>query len=133
MFDMNIYEEAIRNQYRFPYKGSITMEDLWKLSILNLDTIYRDLSDELLDISETSLLTDENKDKKINDEINEVNNKMSIVKHIFDVKNSEDEAKKKEKANDLYKKKIARIIADKEEESLKNLSIEQLKDIIKSL
>ena len=33
----NIFEYAVRNKVRFPFKGMISVEDLWDLSLTNLD------------------------------------------------------------------------------------------------
>ena len=40
----NKFEIAIRNKYRFPYKGMITIEDLWDLSVTQLDGIFKTLN-----------------------------------------------------------------------------------------
>ena len=49
----NIFEMATRNKYRFPYKGMISVEDLWDLNQTQLDSIYKALNKEhtLLDVS----------------------------------------------------------------------------------
>ena len=44
---MNIFERAVREKTRFAFKGSIGVEELWDLSLTNLDTIYGNLETEL--------------------------------------------------------------------------------------
>ena len=33
--ETNVFEIATRKKYRFPFKGMITVEDLWDLSLQN--------------------------------------------------------------------------------------------------
>lgn len=40
----NIFEFATRNKVRFSFKGLISVEDLWDLSLTNLDSIYKELN-----------------------------------------------------------------------------------------
>ena len=46
MAERNIFEYAAKNKLRFPFRGSITTEDLYDLSPANLDSIYKTLSRE---------------------------------------------------------------------------------------
>ena len=39
----NIFELATREKYRFPYKGMISVEELWDLDIPELDRVYKSL------------------------------------------------------------------------------------------
>ena len=43
---MELFEIATRNKYRFPFKGWISTEDLWDLSVQNLDGIFKTLNKE---------------------------------------------------------------------------------------
>ena len=42
-----IFEYATRNKIRFPFKGMISVEDLWELTPTNLDTIYKTLNKQV--------------------------------------------------------------------------------------
>lgn len=53
---MELFEIAIRNKYRFPFKGWISTEDLWDLSVQNLDSIFKTLNKEFKTTGEESLL-----------------------------------------------------------------------------
>ena len=44
MATTNIFEYAVRNKIRFPFKGMISSEDLWDLTLENLDSIYKTLN-----------------------------------------------------------------------------------------
>lgn len=53
---MNLFEIAVREKYRFPYKGMISTEDLWDLSVTSLDSIFKTLNKERKNADEESLL-----------------------------------------------------------------------------
>lgn len=122
-----LFENATRGKYRFSFKGSITVEDLWDLSPQNLDTIYKALIKELKQEQEESLLSEKTKADTVLDE------KISIIRYIVSVKLKEAEDKKNEKALKDQKQKILSIIADKEDSELKGKSIDELKNMLTGL
>lgn len=122
-----LFENATRGKYRFSFKGSITVEDLWDLSPQNLDTIYKALIKELKQEQEESLLSEKTKADTVLDE------KISIIRYIVSVKLKEAEDKKNEKALKDQKQKILSIIADKEDSELKGKSIDELKNMLNGL
>jgi len=122
-----VFENATRGKYRFSFKGSITVEDLWDLSPQNLDTIYKALIKELKQEQEESLLSEKTKADTVLDE------KISIIRYIVSVKLKEAEDKKNEKALKDQKQKILSIIADKEDGELKGKSIDELKNMLNGL
>ena len=122
-----LFENATRGKYRFSFKGSITVEDLWDLFPQNLDTIYKALIKELKQEQEESLLSEKTKADTVLDE------KISIIRYIVSVKLKEAEDKKNEKALKDQKQKILSIIADKEDSELKGKSIDELKNMLTGL
>ena len=52
----NIFEEATRYKYRFPFKGMISVEDLWDLKLQDLDSVFKLLNKEKKQSDEESLL-----------------------------------------------------------------------------
>lgn len=122
-----LFKNATRGKYRFSFKGSITVEDLWDLSPQNLDTIYKSLTKELKQEQEESLLSEKTKADTVLDE------KISIIRYIVSVKLKEAEDKKNEKALKDQKQKILSIIADKEDSELKGKSIDELKNMLNGL
>lgn len=42
----NIFEAATRYKYRFPFKGMISVEDLWDLKLQDLDSVFKLLNKE---------------------------------------------------------------------------------------
>lgn len=122
-----IFEFAARNKIRFPYKGLITVEDLFDLSLTNLDSIYKTLNKQVKQSEEESLLsTKASVDTELEAQI-------AIVKHIVSVKLAEKEASEKAHAKREQKQKIMSIIATKENEALQNSSIDDLKKMLEEL
>lgn len=121
----NIFEIAIRNKYRFPFKGMISTEDLWDLSIQNLDNVFKTLNKERKQNDEESLLETKTEFDQ------EVENKIEIVKHIVSVKQAEAAARLLEKEQKTRNQKIMAIIERKQDEALENLSVEELAKLIK--
>ena len=123
----NIFEYASRNKVRFPFKGMISVEDLWDLSLTNLDSIYKTLNKQVKQSEEESLLSTK---ASVDTEL-EV--QIAIVKHIVSVKLAEKEAAEKASAKKTQKQKIMSIIATKENEALQNSSIDDLKKMLDEL
>ena len=105
MTTTNIFEYATRNKVRFPFKGMISVEDLWDLSLTNLDSIYKTLNKQIKQSEEESLLaTKTNVDTELEVQV-------AIVKHIVSIKLEEQEAREKAAVKKAQKQKIMSIIA----------------------
>ena len=122
-----IFEYATRNKIRFPFKGMISVEDLWELTPTNLDTIYKTLNKQVKQSEEESLL---NTKTSVDTEL-EV--QIAIVKHIVSVKLEEQEAREKASTKRAQKQKIMAIIASKQDEALQNSSVEDLQKMLDEL
>ena len=122
-----MFEYVTRNKVRFPFKGLISVEDLWDLSLTNLDSIYKTLNKQVKQSEEESLLnTKTTVDKELDVQI-------AIVKHIVAVKLAEQEAREKASAKKAQKQKIMAIIASKQDEALQNSSVEDLQKMLDEL
>ena len=127
METMNIFEYAVRNKVRFPFKGMISVEDLWDLSLTNLDSIYKTLNKQIKQSEEESLLiTKTSVDTELEVQI-------AIIKHIVSVKLDEQDAREKAAAKKAQKQKIMAIIATKEDEALQNSSVDDLRKMLDEL
>lgn len=122
-----LFIKATRNKYRFPYKGQASVEDLWDLSLRELDTIFKALNAQVKQTNEESLLATKSKEDSILDA------KIAIVKHIFQVKQSEAEAAKTAAANAAQRQRIGEIIAAKEDAALQGKTVEELRALYDSL
>ena len=115
----NLFEIASRKKYRFPYKGMITVEDLWDLSPAALDGIYRALNKTIKAQAEDSLMDEREADET-------TANMVEIVKHIFSVKRDEAKARREAMENAEKRRHIMDILARKQDEALNNKSEEEL-------
>ena len=116
----NKFEIAIRNKYRFPYKGMITVEDLWDLSVTQLDGIFKTLNAQIKQEKEESLLTTKSASEA------ELDNKIAIIRYVVATKQAEAEKARKAKETKAETQKILEIIGRKQDAALENMSIEEL-------
>lgn len=123
----HLFEMASREKYRFPFKGQISVEDLWDLSPKDLDTIFKSLNAQVKKESEESLLSP----KEAVDVV--LNAKIEIVKHIVAVKLSEAEKARQAKKRREEKQRIAELIADKQDEALREKSLAELQAMLNAM
>jgi tryptophanase len=123
----NIFEIATRTKMRFPFKGQISVEDLWDLSVKDLDAIYKTLNAQAKKSQEESLLTTKTKEDET------VSVQIEIVKYIVTTKLAEAEAVKKSRELKEKKQKIMEIMSAKQDEALHNMSVEDLQKMLDSL
>lgn len=121
-----MFDKATRMKLRFPYKGQCTVEDLWDLGVTALDGIYKALRSAQKEQDGESLLSE----KKENAELAL---QVEIVKHIVGVKQAEAEDKRKAVERKAQKERIMEIIAQKQDESLKGKSIDELTALLAGL
>lgn len=118
---------ATREKYRFPYKGMVSVEDLWDLSVQNLDGIFKALNSQVKSVQEESLLDTKSFEDK------ELEAKIEIVKYIVEIKLAEADQRKQARAKSEQKQKIMAILADKQEEELHGKSVEELKAMLDNM
>lgn len=122
-----MFEIATRTKMRFPFKGLVSVEDLWDLSVRDLDSIFKTLNTQVKKSQEESLLATKTKE----DETLAI--QIEIVKHIVKTKLDEAETAKQSKEIKEKKQKIMEIIAAKQDESLHNASVEELQAMLDNL
>ncbi|ALS22229.1 hypothetical protein [Paenibacillus naphthalenovorans] len=124
---MNIFEYAVKNKIRFPFKGMITTEDLWDLTVEHLDSIFKTLNSQSKQAKEESLLNTKTKEDK------ELDIKIEIVKYIVNEKLEEQKARLQAKEKKEQKQKIMEVLAAKQNEALQNKSPEELMKMLKEM
>lgn len=128
----NMFEMASQFKFRYPWKGMITTEDLWDLNLGQLDAVYKALSKELKACQEgDSLLS--TKPANFFDKERELTAKIDLVKYIFNCKNQAAELHRMEAERSAKKQHILEILAAKQENTLQNMSEEDLKKMLDDL
>lgn len=127
MNNKNMFEIATRNKMRFPFRGMVSVEDLWDLSAENLDSIFKTLNSQAKQVKEESLLDNKSKEDEI------IDIKIEIIKYIVKVKIEETDIRRKEKENKDKKQKLLSILKSKKEEDLQNKSVEEIEAMINEL
>lgn len=123
----NMFERATREKTRFNFRGSITVEDLWDLTLVDLDTLYGKLETELENLPKKSLLLGSSTQRE------DIEFKQSIIKYIVETKQKEMDDAILAKANATKKEMILSILAKKKNESYENMSVEELEALVKDL
>jgi hypothetical protein len=122
-----MFEKAVRLKLRFTHKGLCTVEDLWDIPLQSLDLIFKDLNIKLKAQKEESLLETRSKEDEILDL------KIAIVKHIVEVRLSEQKARADLAAKSVKKQKLLGIIAEKQDSELRDLSVDELAKLVDEL
>lgn len=120
----DLFKIANKKKYRFNYKGVISVEDLWDLSVEELDKIYKSLKSKQKSASEESLLQTVSKEDK------ELINKIEIIKIIVADKLAAKERAQKAALQRAQNQRILEIMADKQDAALKEKSIEELQNML---
>ena len=116
----NLFESATRSKMRFPFKGMISVEDLWDLSLTNLDSVFKTLNAEAKKSEEESLLNIKSKEDE------EISNKIEIVKYIVSMKLDEKKKREDAKKNAEMRQRLLEIKAKRQDAALENMSDEDL-------
>lgn len=126
MSEVSIFEQASRAGLQFSHKGTIGVDDLWDLSLEDLDSIHRNLTTSLKQ-TEGGLLTKRTSANK------ELDLKIAVVTHVFGVKQEEINEKKLAVANRQKKEKLKEILERKQNGELENKTPEELQKMIDEL
>lgn len=122
-----LFIKATRNKTRFPYRGMISVEDLWDLPVTELDKIYKSLNAKAKQAHEESLLETKTEEDE------ELTMQIEVVKYIVGVKLEERKEAENAKAKKEQKEKLLRLLADKQDEELKGKTAEEIQKMIDEL
>lgn len=122
------FEKATRMKVRFvTNKGVVSVEDLWDMSLADLNRLAKALNKEIKGAEEEDFLGDTSPtDTKLK-------LRFDIVVYILGVKKEEKEKRDQAKTMKEEKEKLLRILERKQNESLEELSEEDLRKRIEEL
>ncbi len=127
MTNNELFINATRNNYQFPFRGMIDVIDLWDLSLTNLDSVFKTLNAEVKKSEEESLLNTKSKEDE------EISNKIEIVKYIVSVKLDEKKKREDAKKNAEMRQRLLEIKAKRQDAALENMSDEDLDKVLAEL
>lgn len=122
-----MFEVAVRNKFRFPFKGVISVEDLWDLSVQQLDGIFKTLKSQEQKAQEESLLDTRTPEDEA------LKTKIDIIRYIVTVKLDEAKQAEHAKENRDQKQKILGILAEKQDADLRSKTPEELQAMLNQL
>ena len=122
------FEKASRLKLRFGSDwGCLTAEDLWDLSLPQLNSIAKVISKDLKSAEEEDFLKEENKEDTV------LKLKFEIVLYVLNTKKEEAQKRKDAAEKKAEKEKLLDILATKEDEELTKLSKEEIRKKIEEL
>jgi hypothetical protein len=123
----DIYKKALRQNLRFEFKGLRSTEELWDLTLEQLDSIFQILNVQRKTKSEESLLSTKT------DEATELDLKLEIIRDIVSTLLQEKAEREDAAAKAIRKQKVLEAIAQKQDDALGNLSVAELEELARSL
>jgi len=117
---MSIYKQAMRAGLRFEFKGLRSTEELWGLTVEELDYIFQNLGSQKQLQSRSSLLSTKTK------ESSELDLKIEIVKDIVNTLLQEKDERQALTEKAVQRHKVLEALARKKEDALENMSLEDL-------
>lgn len=127
MTNNELFINATRANYQFPFRGMINVIDLWDLSLANLDSVFKTLNAEAKKSEEESLLETKSKENE------ELSNKIEIVKYIVNIKLEEKKTRENARKNAEMKQRLLEIKAKRQDAALENMSDEDLDKMLAEL
>lgn len=123
-----MFEKATKNKLRFTTnKGQISVEDLWDLSLISLDTIAREVNKALKADQEESFISPKSTANS------ELTLKLEILKYIIQVKQEEKEKSKLRAEKQAQLATLKELAAQKSGEALSQKSLEEIQAMIAEL
>ena len=132
--NVSMYEYAARHKLRFlSTKGELTVEQLWDVPLrskddFNLDSIAKTANSALKRLSEESFV------QPVRTQAHEkAEFALALVKHVIEVKLDEEKAAKMRAENRVEREKLLKILAEKQEGKLSELTERELQKRINAL
>lgn len=124
----SMFEKAARQKIRIPCeKGWLYVEDLYDLTLKELDKIYKILNTQLKTAKEDSLL--DVKDTSTS----KLELQVDLVKYVFGVKKSEEAAIATRIANKQKKEFLMSVLEEQQKDEIKKMSSDDIKKMLEEL
>lgn len=124
---MSLFENATRNKYRYlTTRGFVTTEDLWDLSLQELDRTAIQLNREIKTTQEESFLAKNTTDTTLVE-------RLEVLKTIITYKQNQEENRRQEALKKVQREKLLELIDQKQNQELSQLSVEELKARVNQL
>lgn len=119
-----MFKEASRKQLRIKTpKGLLSVEQLWTLTLKELDRTAVALKKQMRDTQEESFLSETTKEDK------ELKLMFDVTFSVLETLKSEGEAQTKRKETREHNAKIDTLISEKKDSDLRNMSIDELEKL----
>ena len=126
---MNIYERAARAKLRFlTSKGNLSTEQLFDLSLNELDTVARSVNKAIKAEGEESFIEENQSKTQVIDTL-----RLEILKSVIKSKQSAIAAAETRAANATRRRRLEEALANKEDASLLEMSAEEIKAELEAL
>lgn len=123
-----MFKKATRMKLRFTTdRGNLSVEDLWDLPLVQLNRIAKGLNKQLKVNEEEDFLVLKN------DDDTRIKLQFDIVLDILNTKKAEKDAKENATAKKAEKNKLLAILAEKEDDDIRNMSAEDIRKKIEDL
>ena len=123
----NIFETASRLKLRFDISGQISTEQLWDAKMPALVDYEQQLTEVVEGYGKSTRRT--RAAKTVAQEINEL--RLAIVSYVLDVREKEAEEARSAASDKENNQKILALIAEKQDDQLKAMSVDDLKKMLK--
>ncbi len=130
----SMFEYVLRNKVRFPSsRGDLTVEQLWEVPLrarddFNLNAIAKTVHKSVKDLSEENFVDIQETSARKRAET-----MLDVVKYVIDTKQAEEQAAKDRAENKVERERLLKILAEKQDGELSELSIKDLKKRIAAL
>lgn len=123
---MENFKQATKEKLRFQTsKGNLTTEQLWDLSLTDLDNLAVELQNQYEESGKKSFLVK----RSIKDKTTKL--KFDVVLDVLQTKSEELEEAKQKAEDKAHNEKIIQLISEKKNEELKGKSVKQLEAMLR--
>lgn len=123
---MENFKQATKEKLRFQTsKGNLTTEQLWDLSLTDLDSLAVELQNQYEESGKKSFLVK----RSVKDKTTKL--KFDVVLDVLQTKSEELEEAKQKAEDKAHNEKIIQLISEKKNEELKGKSVKQLEAMLR--